>query len=55
MTMAVVLPNLNNSTRLWNDTQRALVGERGWASEEYERWLARVLGCALLAELSSSA
>jgi hypothetical protein len=29
-------------------TYRALVGERRWTTDEYERWLEYVLGCALL-------
>ncbi len=35
-------------------THRALIGERGWGSEEYERWLAHLLACALLREPSAS-
>ena len=31
-------------------TYRTLVGERQWATEEYERWLAHMLACALLTE-----
>jgi AcrR family transcriptional regulator len=31
-------------------THRSLIGERGWATEEYERWLAQVLISALLDE-----
>jgi hypothetical protein len=31
-------------------THRSLIGERGWATEEYERWLAQVLISALLKE-----
>jgi AcrR family transcriptional regulator len=31
-------------------THRSLIGERGWAPEEYERWLAQVLISALLKE-----
>ncbi len=33
-------------------TYRALVSERQWAADEYERWLAHVLACALLPEPS---
>jgi AcrR family transcriptional regulator len=29
-------------------THRALVGERGWTPEEYQRWLAELLACGLL-------
>jgi TetR/AcrR family transcriptional regulator, regulator of autoinduction and epiphytic fitness len=29
------------------NTHHALVGERGWSAEEYERWLAHTLICAL--------
>jgi hypothetical protein len=29
-------------------THRSLVGERGWTTQEYERWLADVLADALL-------
>lgn len=32
------------------NTHRSLIGERGWATEEYERWLAQVLISALLEE-----
>jgi AcrR family transcriptional regulator len=31
-------------------THRSLIGERGWAADEYERWLAQVLISALLKE-----
>ena len=31
-------------------TYRTLVSERQWATEEYERWLAHMLACALLTE-----
>jgi TetR/AcrR family transcriptional regulator, regulator of autoinduction and epiphytic fitness len=31
---------------------RTLVGERAWTTDEYERWLADLLACALLAEPS---
>ena len=30
------------------ETYRALVTERGWSPEDYERWLASILVCALL-------
>jgi hypothetical protein len=29
-------------------THRALVGDQGWAPEQYEHWLADLLACALL-------
>ena len=32
------------------NTCRSLIGERGWATEEYERWLAQVLISALIEE-----
>ncbi len=32
------------------NTHRALIREREWPSEEYERWLAHVLACSLLHE-----
>lgn len=32
-------------------TYRTLVGERRWSPGDYERWLARVLACSLLAPL----
>lgn len=32
------------------NTHRSLIGERGWATEEYERWLAQVLISALIEE-----
>ncbi|MGI9148702.1 MAG: TetR/AcrR family transcriptional regulator [Chloroflexota bacterium] len=35
-------------------TYHTLVGERGWATVEYERWLARMLAAALLTESGSS-
>lgn len=31
-------------------TYRTLISERRWATDEYERWLAHVLACALLTE-----
>jgi hypothetical protein len=31
-------------------TYRALVGERSWSIDRYERWLADLLACALLSE-----
>jgi hypothetical protein len=31
-------------------THRALVGERGWPTEEYEGWLGELLACALLGD-----
>jgi len=34
-------------------TYHALVGDRGWANDEYERWLAQVLASALLEEPST--
>jgi AcrR family transcriptional regulator len=34
-------------------THRALVGERRWASDDYERWLGDLLACALVAEPST--
>jgi TetR/AcrR family transcriptional regulator, regulator of autoinduction and epiphytic fitness len=34
-------------------TYRSLVGERQWATEEYERWLAHMLASALLPEPST--
>lgn len=34
-------------------TYHTLVGERVWATDEYERWLARVLACAVLTEAST--
>lgn len=35
-------------------TYHTLVSERRWATDEYERWLAHVLACALLAEPSTT-
>jgi len=31
-------------------THHALVSQRGWSTDEYERWLGQVLACALLTE-----
>jgi AcrR family transcriptional regulator len=34
-------------------THHTLVGQRRWRSEEYERWLAHLLACALLNEVAA--
>jgi hypothetical protein len=34
-------------------THRALVGERRWPTEEYERWLGELLACALLRDAAT--